>query len=286
MTSERRTGVLLLAAGLLAMAAVHRLAPLASPPLFDGLIVEDPYRYLSPPPGGASNPSSASRTERVAGRDSPPVFVATSETPPQAQLNASPAAFTMPPRTTAVTASVKPVPSPRAPTTGHIASNVYRFEVTNQAGVRLVPRRHPELFVSIILRAPHGVRDAFVARYVNGAWQPLTTEPAGQPGIFLANTTSLGDFAVLASGPAPAVAPDSLLAATPTPAAAQPPPPAGPAPAQLVPLVVFALVLATVSVGIVGGLLLLERRSRYRGATTAARGSAGGSRSRRRRPRS
>jgi hypothetical protein len=96
LSREGRTGMLLLAAGLLAMVAAHRIAPLASPPLFDGLIVEDPYRYLSPPRGGATNPSSASRAERVTGRTSPPIFVATSETPPQAQLNASPEAFSMP----------------------------------------------------------------------------------------------------------------------------------------------------------------------------------------------
>ncbi len=285
MSAERRTGLLLLAVGLLAMIAVHRIAPLASPPLYDGLIVEDPYRYLSPPPGGGTNPSSASRAERVTGGTSPPIFVATSETPPQAQLNASPAAFSVPPRTTTITAKIRPVRSPRPPSSGHIASNVYRFEVANQAGVPLVPVRDPTLFVSIILRAPHGVQDAVVARYANGTWQPLTTEPAGQPGIFLANTTSLGDFAVLASGPAPAVAPDSLLATTPTPGPAEQPPPAGPAPAQLLPVVGFVAVLAAVSAGIVGGLLLLERRSRYRRATTGARGSAAGSRTRRRRSR-
>ncbi|MDQ3870123.1 MAG: hypothetical protein M3301_00720 [Chloroflexota bacterium] len=285
MSAERRTGALLLVAGLVAMAAVHRVAPVASPPLFDGLVVEDPYRYLSPPRGGLTNPSSASRTERVAGGGSPPIFVATSETPPQAQLNASPDAFTMPRGTTAVTARIRPVPSPLPPRSGHIASNVYRFEVANQAGTPLVPRRDPTLFVSIILRTPHGIEDAVVARYANGAWQRLTTEPAGQPAIFLANTTSLGDFAVLASGPAPVVAPDSLLAATPTPGLTPSPTPAAPATSQLLQLVVFALVLVVVAAVIVGGLLVLERRSRYRHAAAGSRGNARADRGRRRRRR-
>src|SRR2546423_578455 len=59
---QPRAGWVALAAGLLALAAAARLSPTWHPPLFDGVVVEDPYKYLQPPPGKPGNPSSVSDT--------------------------------------------------------------------------------------------------------------------------------------------------------------------------------------------------------------------------------
>ena len=57
----RRTGLAAFALGLGIAAAAQLAAPLATPPLYDGVVVVQPYVYVNPPagkPGGVSRLSS------------------------------------------------------------------------------------------------------------------------------------------------------------------------------------------------------------------------------------
>jgi len=83
---RRRLALAALAAGLGLVVAAQRLAPISGPPLYDGVVVEDEYKWLSPPAGYQGGAPSAAATVPVQGGQSPNVAVATSEQPPQAQV--------------------------------------------------------------------------------------------------------------------------------------------------------------------------------------------------------
>jgi hypothetical protein len=198
--SHRRLGGAALAAGLALAAWAQLCAPVASPPLYDGVVVADPYRYLEPPPGGHGNPQSASGTVAVQGGSYGILAIATPEYPPQAQLFASGGAFTLPPGTTSIAVDIRAVPPPSVAPAGHIVGNVYRITVRNQAGVALTAPASAR--VSVVLRAPDGVAVASLERFDGSAWQRLDTS-AETSGMFLAVATEFGDFAMVAPGAAP-----------------------------------------------------------------------------------
>lgn len=185
-----------LLAGLAVMAVAQLAAPLGSPPLYDGVVVQEPYRYLTPTQGQTGSPTSYHASPTVQGTTSPQLVVATTESPPQAQLIAQPGAFVFPAGMTALDVSVGAVAAPARPSAGPIAGNVYRFTVADQAGAALAI--NPGMLPTLVLRAPDGIVAATIEHFANGAWQELATQPSGQPGIFLANITSLGDFALIA----------------------------------------------------------------------------------------
>jgi len=197
-----RAALLTLMVGLGVIAAAQLAAPLGSPPLYDGVVVQDPYRYLVPGPGQPGSPTAYTASPTVTGPSSPQLIGATTESPPQAELIAQPGAFVMPAGTTALTVSIGPIAAPAPPSSGPIAGNVYRFAVVDQAGaaVAISSTKLPTL----VLRAPDGVADAVIARYSDGAWHELPTEPSGQPGIAITNVSALGDFALIAL-PTPSV---------------------------------------------------------------------------------
>jgi hypothetical protein len=183
-------------AGLAVMAIAQFAAPLGSPPLYDGVVVQEPYRYLAPTQGQAGSPTSYHASPAVQGTTSPQLVAATTESPPQAQLIAPPGALVLPAGTTALDVSVGAVTAPAPPSVGPIAGNVYRFAVADQAGAAVAI--NPGMLPTLVLRAPDGIVAATIERFAGGAWQELATQPSGQPGIFLANVTSLGDFALIA----------------------------------------------------------------------------------------
>src|SRR5260221_9137116 len=195
--SRRRAAMacLVLGLGLAALAQVR--IPLAGPPLYDGVPLDEPYVYLTPPAGAQGGAQGASATLAIGGGASPLVAIATPELVPQAQIFAAPASLTLPPGTTSLAAEITPIPPPAEPTEGHISGNVYKISVTNQAGVSVTAPAAAQ--VSVVMRAadsqlPNGV----VARFANGTWERLETAPAGLGGTFLAVVTEFGDFAVLA----------------------------------------------------------------------------------------
>ncbi len=184
-------------AGLCLMAAARLGATPAAPPLYDGVIVQDPYRYLSPASGQAGSPTSAQASQAVTGGTSPQFVVATSESPPQAQLVAPVGAFVLPAGTTSMSVSIEAVPPGAMPSGRDISGNVYRFQVRDEAGADLAvtPGHEPTL----LLRAPAGIFSGSIGRLSDGTWQDLTTQSTSQVGIFGTNPSALGDFAVLVS---------------------------------------------------------------------------------------
>jgi hypothetical protein len=199
LSSRQRGGLVCLAAGLAWVALVQVLAPAFTPPLYDGVVAVDAYRWLTPPPGGHGGAEGASSDVPVTGDVSPLVAISTPEQPPQAQVFATPGSFVLPPGTRSLHVSIAPIPAERAPGDGHIAGNVYRFIVATKDGTAL--RAPASAKVSIVMRAPEGVVEATIERYRVGSWAPLHTSPAGLGGTFLAVVTEFGDFALVEAGP-------------------------------------------------------------------------------------
>lgn len=207
---DRRLGWLaVLGGGLLALAV--QIAGPVGVPLYDGVVVQEPYRYLHPTAGQAGSPGSYTQTRPLDGGVAPVLAAATTEYPPQAQLIALDGSFAVTSGTTSVQISITPIEPPPAPEGGSIVGNVYRFSVTDQAGNPLVLPTCDGCR-SLLLRAPDGTGEATIKRYANGAWIDVETVHAGVTGSYQTNATALGDFAVIAaSEPAPGLDPVLLF---------------------------------------------------------------------------
>jgi hypothetical protein len=183
--------------------------------LYDGVVPDEPYLWLDPPPGHPGNPQGATATLPLKDGKSPLVAVATPELVPQAQVFAIPAGLVLTAGTTGIDVSIAPVEPPGLPTDSHIEGNVYAFTVTNQAGTPLTA--DPAALVSIVLRAPDpATPTATVARWDGTTWEALQTSPAGAGATFSAVVTEFGDFAVLLPGAAASASPGEPTAASPT----------------------------------------------------------------------
>lgn len=198
---SRRAAVISLAAGLGLIAVAQLAAPLGSPPLYDGVVVEDPYRYLTPGSGQANSPTSYHASLPVTGTTSPEFVAATTESPPQAQLIAQSGAFVLPAGVTSMTVTIEPVAATATASSGQVAGNGYRISVADQSGAELSVGE--TALPTVILRAPDRVSSGTISRLIGGTWQQLTTVQGGQPGIFLTNVTELGEFAVIAQDQGP-----------------------------------------------------------------------------------
>lgn len=194
-----RLGLVVLAIGLLGIALVQRVAPLAAPPLYDGVVVAEPYRWLVPPPGEHGNPTSASATLRPIGGASPLLALATAEEPPQAQVFGTDGALVLPAGTSSIKVSITPILPLSLPNDGHIAGNVYRISVANQKGVPITAPASAQ--VTVVIRGPDGTVGATIERYADGAWKPLKTEDTGSAAQYLAVVTEFGVFTLVAAGP-------------------------------------------------------------------------------------
>jgi hypothetical protein len=235
-TRDRRSAVLVLLAGLACIAVAQRVAPVATPPLFDGVTVIEPYRWLVPPKGEPGDPTSANDTAHPQQGHSPTVIVATSESPPQAQMFAAPSELSLPPGTTRFDMSIEPILPTAVPAHGHISGNVYRVTLVNQDGAALKPVKGS--LVTVVIRGPErqAVTRAQIAQFTGDAWKILETEDAGLPGTYLAVVSSFGDFALIApgeGGPYPTATPVGIPSSAPTPVgstAASPSPTRSPTP--------------------------------------------------------
>ncbi|MGO9208323.1 MAG: cytochrome c oxidase assembly protein [Candidatus Limnocylindrales bacterium] len=187
----------------LALAAWAQLSgPLAGPPLYDGVVANDAYRYLTPSPGEHGNPGQVSEAMAVVAGGSPGFAVATTEEPPQAQLFATPGALRLPSGAAAVRVSIRAVAVPSAlPGDGQVVGNVYAIEVTDDRGAPLSAPLSAR--VTVILREPAGAADAQVERFAGGTWQPLTTYAEAQS-LRLVLVTGFGEFALVVPEPSPA----------------------------------------------------------------------------------
>ncbi len=265
-----RSALAPLAVGLGLAFAAAEMAPLPGPPLYDGVVPVEAYRWLVPPPGEHGGAQGASQVLAVSGGTSPLVAVATPELTPQAQLFAAPGALTLPPGTTSITVSITPVEAASLPGDGHIAGNVYRMTIVNQAGMPATAL--PSASVSVVLRAPDPTTtDATVSLLKGGSWQALKTDAAGLGATFLAVVTEFGDFALTQAGPAGSGGPGASAApsgpvaggaATPAPSGA-----GGPATDQGIPKVTIyaGLAIALVLAGLLASAFFPRRKPR--GAT-------------------
>jgi hypothetical protein len=208
----RRLAAVALATGLGLAGLAQLMASPHTAPLFDGVFIEDPYRYVAPQASAAGDPLSAEQTQPVVGGAVPLLAVGTAEVPPQAQIIAQADAFDIPAGTASIRVSIRP----SVPTDPQIVGNVYSLSITDQAGVALNLR--PGSVVTIVLRSPDPNVVAQIARFDGTTWVPLQTENGGLPDLFSANITEVGDYAVLLTGAATSSPPQpSGSTATPTP---------------------------------------------------------------------
>jgi hypothetical protein len=217
----------LLMAGLALVALAVNLRPGALP-LYDGVVVIEPYRFLHPLAGQAGNPTAASLRLPLAGGPAPPIDAGTAESPPQAQLVIGPGALVLPAGSSTLTVSIRAVDPPSAPGSGRIEGNVYAFTLSTDGGNPVTLGAGQ--VASIVLRAPLGAPTATIERYVAGVWRALATTAAGLPDTYVSNTDALGELALVSGSHAPGetiLAPSgpatSQLPPTPSPASAGPP---------------------------------------------------------------
>ncbi len=219
--TARRMGLAALALGLAIAAAAQIAAPLAAPPLYDGVVVVQPYVYVNPPAGKPAGAQGASVHLPMNGHKSPVVVFATPEQPPQAQVVAGDGTLALPSPATALEASITPLdPSVDATAAGaaRILGNVYRITIVDQAGASATAPASG--LVTVVLRAPEDVPGAQVGLVVGGTWHPLKSE-AMYGSTYVAVVTGFGDFAVIVPGATPVspsasgAAPSSLAPSAP-----------------------------------------------------------------------
>jgi hypothetical protein len=197
-TARPRVAGLALGAGLVLVVLARILVP-GAPPLYDGVVINEPYKWLAPPAGEEGGAQGVTGTAALENGASPLIALATPEQPPQAQVFAPPGALVLPPGTTSLLLAITPIPAEGTPASGHVAGNAYRISVTNQAGVPATAP--PEAYVSVVMRGPDDLLEATMERFKDGAWTELQTSHAGYTSGFLSIVTEFGDFALIAPGP-------------------------------------------------------------------------------------
>ena len=183
----------------LAIVAVQRIAPSPGPPLYDGVIVVEPYRWLVPPPGQVGDPTSASGDRIARGRQEPDHRRRHDRAAATGPDLRSRAALLILPTERHRSRCRSADPAAVLPADGHIAGNVYRILVTNQAGVPLTAPASAR--VTIVLRGPETEPQVTMAQFGPDGWVPLETTDAGFGSTHLAVVTSFGDFTLIAPGP-------------------------------------------------------------------------------------
>jgi hypothetical protein len=207
---QRAAGAFAIAVGL-AIVLGARVAPgLGGPPLYDGVVPVGPYLWLDPGPGQQGGAQGAKATVAVIGGKNDVVALATGESLPQAQMLAVPGDLVLPPGATSIAVSITPVAPAGQPADGVLASNVYRFELADQAGAAVKPKASGK--VSVVLRsADASLQTGVVERFDGSVWTALTTAPPGVGGVYLAVVKAFGDYAVVQPGP---IAPSGSAAAS------------------------------------------------------------------------
>jgi len=194
---RRRLVAAAMIGGALVIATAQRLAPVGGPPLYDGVVVADPYRWLSPPPGLLGGARSIVQSTTLVAGQSGELADGTPEVPPQAQVIADFGSLDLPAGTTSITVSIAPIPAPDvAPPDGVVAGNVYRISATNQQGT-VVPVR-AEGRVTMLFRGPPSMTAATIEVFSDGTWTAAPTDPAGIPDMFTAIVSGFGVFALVA----------------------------------------------------------------------------------------
>lgn len=195
MTGRRRLGYAALLLGLMAALLLH--GSVASPPVYDGILVPPaPYRYESPPPNernGNQKPLGGSQTYPVMPNgDIPGGGVQTDDN--QVITFWGVGTFKAPGATTA-TCSIEPVANPPAPPAGiEVRGNVYRIScIASPSTVKVTASTF-----HLTMRLPPGTTNDI--RYYNGSsWQTLVTlfAPGGDPYASV-DAPGFGEYAAMA----------------------------------------------------------------------------------------
>jgi hypothetical protein len=188
--SRKDAGLVLLLAGVL-LTVVWRVTPAASPPVYDGVCAADPYRAL----GSSPAPTSASKMYGpVTAGNFQTSEVATTETPPQAQLLLVDGTFVS---SEPFTVSITPIspPGPQ-PADGSIDGNVYRIVAVTASGKQLNPV-DPAHSATLLLRATATSPARTMERLDGTTWTDVKTLLAGCGDTFEVATPRLGDFAMV-----------------------------------------------------------------------------------------
>jgi len=192
--AERRLATAALAAGLGLAALSAVLGPAVYRPLYDGVVVSEPYRWLDPPPGLTGG---AQGVRSVVPAQGGGISVATSETPPQAQVDPDYSALSLPPGTTSIAISIRPIKPPAVPPSdGVIAGNVYDIEFVNQRGEPVSVAAGQR--VTMLFRGPSPLPNASIERYGDGVWSAQETDPAGVPDMYTTLVDAFGVYALVA----------------------------------------------------------------------------------------
>lgn len=227
MDRDRWLGLGLVALGTATALVAQAANPFPGPPLYDGVIVVEPYLWLDPPEGYPEGATGAKQSIGVSAARNENVVVGTPEQPPQAQLIGVRGSMQLPAGATSILVTITPLARPAPePLDGYIDGNVYRFAVTDQAGRMVTPKAHTS--VSIILRpADPTLSEATIERFDGVAWQPLGTTP-DLAAAFVTIVSEFGDFAVVVNGVSPYGTPVPSATATSTGASAAPLPTVAP----------------------------------------------------------
>jgi hypothetical protein len=168
-----------------ALVLVWRLLPAASPPLYDGVCIADPYRHLD------GNPPPASASQAYSGSQFPTAEVLTTETPAQAQILMQAGTFSAP---APVTVSISPVSPPGPPPDGKAQDgNAYRI-TASAGGQALQPASGDP--VTIVLRGSGASSSLVLSVNAGNGWQALKTFNLGCGFTFEAVAPKLGYFAL------------------------------------------------------------------------------------------
>lgn len=262
---SQRIGWALVVLGL-GLATVARMAEPGAPPLYDGVVVIEPYLWLDAPLDHPEGAEGVIDDVQVGPAGSETVAVSTPELSPQASVFGVRGALKLPKGARQLTVSIQPVRPTVGPPSGYIDGNVYRFEVTDQEGRKVTA--DPKAQVTVVLRAAdQSLVEATIERFDGVAWRPIETNSGGVD-AFYAIVTEFGDFAVVAPGTSPYSTPGPSIEATPTPESAPPSAPSpGPTVAPLAPTAggqIEAVALVAVAVLVAGVIALVAWRRRMR----------------------
>ncbi|MFN2582713.1 MAG: hypothetical protein ABR498_08245, partial [Candidatus Dormibacteria bacterium] len=153
------------------LAGLWRVLPAASPPIYDGICIADPYRSL----GGSPPPSSATK-QYPASAQSQTDEVITDENPAQAQVLMMQGTFSSPGSPFSV--SITPVQPPVAPPSGYaLDGNAYRIVATDASGKMLQPATQTP--VTIVLRGTSKTSNLTMFVDSGNTWAQLKTFNAG-----------------------------------------------------------------------------------------------------------
>ena len=210
MTNPRTGAWLLVVIGLAALGLAQLAGPARRLPLYDGVVVEDPYRYVAPSGAQAGSPGTGELVVQVSGSSSPSLVVVTNENPPQAQLIVPAGAIALAAGTTSLNGTLTPLAPTAEQLHANAIANIYRMTVTDQSDQPVALASGMQ--ATIILRSPFQDLQVTNARWDGSAFTVLPSITGNQVDLIRTQIDTLGDFAIV-PGPSTSSGPSGLFLA-------------------------------------------------------------------------